>query len=229
MARAARGQRSAAVATVIAIAILVSLGIWQVQRLHWKQALLADIDRAERNPPVPLVGVPSRFTKVVATGTWRLGTALFGAEVRPDAGGMPGLGAQRLQILDRPGAAPLLVDQGYVPTEGPTPPAASGQASVVGFVRPPEQRNWLSAEDDVTWRHFYTLDPSVIGASLGAPDVAPMTLVALGAAVGGGPVPAKALPRPPNNHLQYAFTWFGLAASLAGVFLAWRFGGRGRV
>jgi surfeit locus 1 family protein len=227
-ARAAGGRRSATVATIIAISILLSLGTWQLQRLQWKQAVLADIDRAEQNPPVKLVGVPARFTKVAATGIWRLPTALFGAEVRPDAGGAPGMGAQRLQILDRPEAAPLLVDQGFVPTEGPTPPAASGLATVVGYVRPPEQRNWLSAEDDLAWRHFYTLDPAAIGSSLGAPDAAPMTLVALGAAVADGPVPAEALPRPPNNHLQYAFTWFGLAASLAGVFLFWRLGERGR-
>jgi surfeit locus 1 family protein len=227
-AAAASGRRSAAAATFIAITILVSLGTWQVHRLRWKQALLADIDRAELNKPVPLAGVPSRFTKVSVAGTWRPGTALFGVEVRPGAGGVAGMGAQRLQILDRAGAAPLLVDQGFVTTEGTPPPPASGPATVVGYVRAPEQPNWLSAEDDVAERHFYTLDPAAIGRSLGAPDMAPMTLVALGAAVDGGPVPAQALPRPPNNHLQYAFTWFGLAAALAGVFLFWRFGERNR-
>ena len=69
---------------------------------------------------------------------------------------------------------------------------------------------------------FYTLDPRAIGDALGVHNVAPFTLVALGApAAPDGPVPADTLPRPPNNHLQYAFTWFGLAGALAAVFVAW--------
>lgn len=51
------------------------------------------------------------------------------------------------------------------------------------------------------------------------PDAAPFTLIAMGAPQPGSlPDPARTLPRPPNNHLSYAFTWFGLAASLVAVF-----------
>jgi surfeit locus 1 family protein len=94
---------------------------------------------------------------------------------------------------------------------------------LIGYIRLPETPNFLSASDDPEGLRFYTLNPAAIGAALGVPDVAPFTLVALrdkrGAA--GAPEPAEGLPRPPNNHLQYALTWFGLAGALLAVFGAW--------
>jgi surfeit locus 1 family protein len=131
------------------------------------------------------------------------------------------IGAQRLQVLARDGAPPVLVDEGWIPTEGKPPPAATGPARVEGYVRLADKPNFLSAEDDPAAKHFYTLDPGAIGAALGVTNLAPFTVVAMGAAPPGAPAPATELPRPPNNHLQYAFTWFGLAAALAGVFAVW--------
>jgi surfeit locus 1 family protein len=52
---------SASISTAIALAILCALGTWQLQRRAWKNALLADIDRAEQSPAVPLgAGIPPR-------------------------------------------------------------------------------------------------------------------------------------------------------------------------
>ncbi len=68
-------------------------------------------------------------------------------------------------------------------------------------------------------RQFYTLDPKAIGAALGVPDPAPFTLVALGPSTAETyPAPAQHLPRPPNNHLSYAITWYGLAVALVVIF-----------
>ena len=211
--------RGALVATAIACTILVALGVWQLQRLHWKEGLIAQIDAAERAPPVLLgPGTPPLFTRVRVRGTLRADhLALYGAEVR----GMR-MGAQGIQVLDRPGARPLLVVLGWIPTEGAAPRPLSGSADITGYIRLPEPGGWLSATDDLERRHFYALNPSTIGASLGASNAAPSTLVALGPpAPPGQPQPAETLPRPVNNHLQYALTWFGLAAALLGVSGAW--------
>ncbi len=215
-----RSITSAAIATAISLCILVSLGVWQIKRLHWKEAILADIDRAEQSPPVPLVGTPPRFAKVSARGVLRPASALYGAFVHPTPDGGQHMGADRLQVLDRP-QGPLLVDLGWVPTEGGAPPVSVGPATVEGYVRLPEHPNWFSPDDDTAAHRFFTLDPAVIGAALGAKAVAPFTLVAVGTPTDTPPIPATALPRPPNNHLQYAFTWFGLAAALVAVFVAW--------
>jgi surfeit locus 1 family protein len=203
----------AALATGAAFIILVSLGVWQIHRLHWKEGLLAQIDAAEKAPPIPLTGVtPPLFARVIAKGTLVAPPyALYGAEVRDGR-----LGAQLIEKLERPGQAPLLVVLGWVSTDHATPQPRTGPAEVTGYVRLPEHPNWLSAADDVEGRRFYTLNPATIGPALGAPDAAPFTLVAL------GPAPAaEALPRPVNNHLNYALTWFGLAAALLAVFVAW--------
>ena len=63
--------------------ILLALGTWQVHRLHWKEAILAQIARAEAAPPVPLTGTPGPFTKVSVTGQLRNDlSASYGADVR---------------------------------------------------------------------------------------------------------------------------------------------------
>ncbi len=57
--------------TAVMLAILVGLGVWQLQRLQWKLGLLAAIDHAEASPPVPLTGSPAQFTKVSVQGVLR--------------------------------------------------------------------------------------------------------------------------------------------------------------
>jgi len=209
--------------TLVLLATLLMLGFWQLHRLAWKQALLAEIAHAEHAPPSPLTGTtPSRFARVTVSGTLRPGLyALYGDEVR-DVGPTPAMGAQLLQILDRAGGQPILVDLGWIPADQHTrvEPRA-GAADITGFARPAEHAGFLAAPDDPGGRRFYTLDPAAIGRALGVPDLAPFTLVAEGPAPASGPIPAEALPSPPNNHLQYAFTWFGLAGALVAVFLAW--------
>lgn len=212
-----------AATTFVMVAILVGLGVWQLERLAWKRGLLAQVAEAQAAEPVPLgEGSPKLFTRVRVQGILRPLVALYGAEVR-DEGAASRMGAQLIEVLERPGEAPLLVDLGWVPVErGASPHPVSGAADLVGYVRLPERPGPLSASDDLAGRHFYALNPVTIGASLGAADVAPFTVVAMGAAAQvGGPVPATALPEPVNNHLSYALTWFGLAGSLLGVFAVW--------
>jgi surfeit locus 1 family protein len=209
--------------TLVLFSVLLMLGFWQLHRLAWKEALLAEIAHAEHAPPVPLTdAVPSRFARVTVSGTLRPGLfALYGDEVR-DIGPASAMGAQLLQILDRPGRKPILVDLGWIPADQHTPAQPrTGAADITGFARPAEHAGFLSAPDDPDGRRFYTLNPTAIGRALGVPDLAPFTLVAEGPPPLAGPIPADALPSPPNNHLQYAFTWFGLAGALVAVFVAW--------
>ena len=81
----------------------------------------------------------------------------------------------------------------------------------------------FAAQDDVAGRRFFHFDPVAIGAALGVPGMARYGLVLLGPP-GSLPEPSQTLPRPRNNHLGYAITWYGLALSLIGVFVAfaWR-------
>ena len=202
-------------------AALCGLGTWQVQRLHWKNDLLARIEASERAPPAPLGDAAEPFAKVVATGRFdHAREALLGVEVRGTT-----LGAHLLTPLLRAGHPPLLVDRGWVPLERNRPlDHPEGEVSVTGFVREADRRVWNSPADDAPRRRFYVFDPQAIGAALGLPAApAPFGLVALAPADAKPPsLPeaARSLPRPDNRHLGYAITWYGLAVSLVVVLVA---------
>ena len=203
------------------LAVLIALGTWQLHRLAWKEGLLARIAAAERAPAVALPAQPSPFEKVRLTGRLRADlSAWYGAEVRDTRAG-PQLGAQLIEPLERPGDVPVLVDRGWMPLPAPPLPDQGGETSIDGYVHAAERQHWFSAADDPAGRHFYTLEPAAIGAALGLKQVAPFVLVALGPESGALPDPAHHLPQPPNNHLNYALTWFALALGLVAVFAAW--------
>ncbi len=198
------------------LAITLWLGVWQIERLRWKQQLLADIDRAEAAPAISLQGNPAAFAKVEVAGRFREDlVARYGSEVRSTAQG-PRLGAHLIVPLERPGELPILVDRGWLP-DGDIAPKAVGAVAITGYVRPPEPAGPFAPQPDLSQRRFWSLDPVPIGAALGLAQVAPYTLVALGPP-DALPVPAQALPRPANDHLGYAVTWFGLAGCLIGIF-----------
>ncbi len=203
-----------AVSTLVMLAVLLGLGFWQLQRRAWKADLLARIDSAERLPAVPMPAAPDPFAKVSVRGTLRVDLqALYGAEVRVDT-----LGAHLIMPLERQGAVPVLVDLGWVPMQR-RDALVLPIGAIEGFVRPAEHAGTFSATDNPEKRLFYTLDPGPIAAAFGLPRVAPFVLVALGAAPPGVfPDPVRTLPRPPDNHLQYALTWFGFAVTLLIIF-----------
>jgi surfeit locus 1 family protein len=224
--------------TAVMLLVLLGLGSWQVKRLFWKQALLAQIAQAEASGPVPLPrteagGMPSPFMKISATGTFLPDeTALYGAEVRDVApgagGGGPTMGAQLIEPMREVNGELILVDRGWVPLSRSAPlDQPTGEVTVSGYVRLGDSQHWFSAADDPSARRFFTLDPQAIGTAMRLPGIRPFVLVVLAAETGPGlivdrwPDPARHLPRPPNNHLAYAITWYGLAVALLAIFIIW--------
>ncbi|HET6184109.1 MAG TPA: SURF1 family protein [Acetobacteraceae bacterium] len=214
-----------ALMTALMLGILLALGTWQVERLAWKRAILARIDAAERAAPVPLPADPGPFEKVAVRGHFLGGPeATYGVEVR-DAPGGQAMGGQVIAPFRTDDGRTILIDRGWAPTP---PPPPAGEQDITGYARAPEHPWVFGAADDPAKRQFFTLDPARIGAALGLDHVAPFVLVALGPqpAFGVFPEPAQHLPRPPNNHLSYAITWYGLALGLIVVFVIWA---RGRL
>ena len=209
--------------TAAMLAVLLALGTWQIERLHWKEALLAQIARAEAAPAVELPANPEPYSKVQVTGQLRDDlAATYGADVRDTPTGTQ-LGTQLIVPLERADGETILVDRGWVPELRPRPIAKpEGDVTVEGYIRPGDRQGMFSAPDNPATRQFYTLDPASIGAALGLPHVAPYVLVVIGRAPPERyPDPARHLPRPPNNHLSYAITWFGLAFALVVIFILW--------
>jgi surfeit locus 1 family protein len=205
------------------LVVLIGLGTWQIYRLHWKEAILAQIATAEAGAPVPLTADPAPYTKVAVTGHFRFDRAAgYGAEVRDTKTG-PTMGTDQIVPLERAGAPMILVDRGWVPqSRKASLHDPAGEVTVTGYIRPGDVPHWFSPADDVVARQFFTLDPAVIGGVLGFPNPEPFTLVAMGPSeVEYYPAPAEHLPRPPNNHLSYVITWYGLAVSLVVIFGIW--------
>jgi len=204
----------AVLASLPVLGLLLFLGTWQLERLHWKSDLIARIAASEAAPAAPLREPPEPLAKVRVTGRFdHARESTLGVEPRGNQ-----LGAHLVTPLLRDGAPAILVNRGWVPLERRgLLSRPEGEVTVEGWVHPGDRRNLFSATDDAAGRRFYVFDPPAIGAALGLP-VAPYGIVAMGGA--GTPDPARTLPRPTNNHLGYAITWYGLAVSLALVLAA---------
>jgi len=209
-----------ALAGLPVLIILLGLGTWQAQRLAWKTDLLARITAAEAAPPAPFSDPPMPYAKLEAVGRFdHTREALLGVEIRANR-----MGARLVVPFLRESGPPLLVDRGWIPldgVEGLSRP--EGPQRILGYVRFGEPAGRFAAQDDVAGRRFFHFDPVAIGAALGVPGTPPYALVMLGPP-GSLPEPSQTLPKPRNNHLGYAITWYGLALSLIGVFVAfaWR-------
>lgn len=223
--------------TIVCVAILCVLGVWQLQRMQEKHAYLDRLQREAAGAPAPLP--PSAdwakldpaaldLTHVVAKGSYiddRIaGVRTTIAAGPPGSRQLSGFGRWIFQAFRLDDGGVILINRGFVPESrfGQVGPA-SGADTITGFLRAPEARNSFTPQDLPAIREFFTRDPAAIAASLGQP-AAPFYLEA--AREGDGLTPPagvdvrELLGRIPDNHLQYALTWFGLALTLLGVFAA---------
>lgn len=229
--------------TLVGVVVLCTLGTWQLQRMVEKQAFIAKLRQQAEGPAAPLppasewpridlAGID--LTHVQATGSYvESGIAGVRTTIASGAPGtrqLTGFGRWIFQGFRLDDGSTILVNRGFVPEArfNEIKPA-SGRATIAGFLRAPEIRNGFTPADLPAQREFYTRDPAGIAASLGL-TAAPFYLEA--ARQGDGMTPPagvdvkELIARIPDNHLQYALTWFGLALTLLGVFSAYAWQGR---
>lgn len=221
-------------ATLVGLAILISLGMWQVQRLAWKEALLERLARLETAAPVdaaPVIraaGAPGELDMVrVRLDCPGLATAPF-VELYGLLDGRPGRRIISACSLSGGPYASLLVDRGFIP-DGVTarPPVGgsateAGPAPLIGVLRIPDLATRFTPRADPAKRLWFSRDIPAMAAVLGASRPVPLMLMA---ETKSNPGLAELVPSPvpaaiSNRHLEYALTWFGLAAALAGVYAA---------
>jgi len=222
-------------ATLAAFAILVSLGVWQMQRLAWKEALLAEIDSRIHAAPQPLP--PSAEWPSLAPDDYEYRHVRVTGTFEHDHEALVFVGASGLENQPEPGylvLTPLrledgghvIVNRGFVPADrqDATSRAAgqiAGPVTVTGLMRSPQERNLFTPADDPQKGLYFTRDPALIAAHFELRDPAPFTIDEDAEPVPGGlPQGGTTVLDIPNNHFEYALTWFGLAAALAGVYTA---------
>jgi surfeit locus 1 family protein len=231
----------AAVATVIAFAILVGLGFWQIERMGSKQRLLARVEAGLAAPPKPLPPESEwaslkpkayEYDKVRLTGTFLHDQELHvhGLLTRESRGNAPPsteLGFYIVTPMRLQDGSVVLVNRGYVPTGRENPSTRqegllAGEQTIIGVMKAPQSQGWFVPDDDPAKNQWFTRDPAKMATALGLPRVAPFIVDADATPVAGGlPVGGKTIMSFPNNHLQYAITWFALALGLLGVFFVW--------
>ncbi|MDI4663614.1 SURF1 family protein [Xanthobacter autotrophicus] len=240
----ARGLLLPALAALAAFLILVGLGTWQLERRAWKEDLLARVEaRVHAAPePVPpsaawphLTREADEYRRVRARGTFDHARETLVYTVRGEdaAGPLKGQGFLVVTPLLRPDGPPLLVNRGFVPLglrDAATRVAGqvSGEVEVVGLLRFPEEASWFVPANDPARDSFYRMDPVGIAAARGL-AAAPFIIDQEAGAVPGH-LPAGGGTRLafPNRHLEYALTWYGLAAALVAVAAAFLWTRRGR-
>lgn len=228
--KVARFSVGLTVAAAIAMAILVSLGVWQLERLKWKEGLLAHIAALQSAKPQPIEPVLDAlanghdvdFTRVRVTcrGLARA-PALELYSIRDGQAGTRLISAcPVLASYYRT----ILVDRGFVAdtvTSRPLPdPLAQDPVEVVGILRVSERGNFMTPKNQPG--RWFLHDGVAMGRALNAPAPAPVFLMAETPSNPDWPgLVVAPLPMDiANNHFDYALTWFGLAASLACVYVA---------
>ena len=231
-----------------AFGALIALGTWQLERKAWKEGLIATLASRLAAPPTPLParerwerldGAKDEFTRVAFPATFVPREEAFvyssGSGLRPDVK-EPGYWVFSPARLS--GGSLVLVNRGFVPEgrqEAKTRPdgEAEGVVDIVGVMRWPEPRGTFTPNDEPAKSLWFVRDPAAMAAAKGWGNVAPFYIDQ------EAPAPPGGLPRVgplkvnlPNNHLQYAVTWYGLAAVLVVASLlfvrSWRREGRER-
>ena len=230
MTERARFPIGLTIATAIAFLILIALGTWQLQRLQWKEGLLARIAALQAAPPRPAgpvldalsKGADVDFTRVSATCPG-LASAPF-VELYTIRDGQAGSRLISACPSPSPRYGTLLVDRGFVgdtiSARPPVDPADRTPVEVAGVLRQGDGKNPFSPPNRPD--RWFTRDPAAMAAALHAPAAAPIFLMA---ETSSNPDWKALIPAPlpaaiPNNHLSYALTWYGLAGALLAVYAA---------
>lgn len=210
-----------------AFLVLLGLGTWQVERLFWKEGLIAAREAAMTAPPAPLPETAEAaraldFHRVAATGTLLNDREFF-------IGAVDDLGRNGYQVvtpLRRPDGSILLVNRGFIPANRKDPASraageVAGEVTVSGVLRlPPGKPAWFVPANSPEHNYWFYVDIPGMAKAGGLDRVLPFYIEADATPNPGGlPVGGQTRIALPNNHLQYAVTWYALAVILAVMYV----------
>jgi surfeit locus 1 family protein len=221
--------------TLLGLVVLLGLGTWQVERLQWKEGLIAarQAQLAAPAEPLPAGAEDWRawdFRPVVAKGEFRHDLEqLFGVSAIDGQVGHHVL----TPLVGQDGAA-VLVDRGWVPADR-AHPAARREGQLAGPIRMSgiaryrgaDRPGWFTPDNRPAQGLWYWYDLPAFEAALGL-ELLPVVIEADATPNPGGlPIGGQTRTELPNNHLQYVITWYGLAAGLLVIWISFGFA-RGR-
>ncbi|MCP4207831.1 MAG: SURF1 family protein [Shimia sp.] len=194
---------------ILGTVVLVSLGTWQLQRLNWKEGVIAEINARIASDPVglpdPIDVGRDKYLPVVATGTVTEDEIHLLASTR-DAGAVYRL----VSAFETVGGRRIMIDRGWIKIEDKDAARPTHAVEVVGNLHWPDERDSYTPANDVEGNIWFARDVAQMAEVLGTEPV--LIIVREdsdnGAIATPLPVDTAALP---NNHLEYVLTWYGLA------------------
>lgn len=216
------------VITAVAVVTATGLGIWQIQRMFWKQDL---IETRSRQSSLPVLeGAPASFDRAQheyrrarVTGVFDHARELFVAARSLNGN----VGYHVVTPLRLSGGRTLLVNRGWVPTalREPNLRAAgqvTGQVTLTGFMRAPQEGGWATRDNKPAANLWYTVDPAAMAKAANLTQVQPWYLEAGPRANPGGfPIGGQTRLELRNQHLQYVITWFSVALTGLVIWYLW--------
>ncbi|RJL07910.1 SURF1 family protein [Paracoccus siganidrum] len=206
---------------ILGCAILVGLGLWQLQRMGWKEAMLADIQARIDAPAVPLpaeIDPSMKYMPVEVQGT------TTGDEIDILSGSREqGGGYQVVSGFVTDDGRRIMVDRGFVPQEARHAPRPPVRLQVQGNLHWPDEKGSATPAPNLAENIWFARDVPAMAGALGTEPILVVASQVRGEAQGVQPIPV-AIEGIPNNHLSYAVQWFLIALAWAGmtVALIWR-------
>lgn len=215
---------------LLGILVLLGLGTWQLQRLGWKEGLIAERAARLEAPEIALPADLARPADLEYRRVRLAGTFLHERELHQ--GGRTRnrrVGFHVVTPLRLDDGRTILVDRGWVPPEAKAPETRPGSrpegpVEIAAILRTGgwKGRAVLQPDNDPAGNHWIWLDLPAMTAGLERPVTA-LYAVAL---PGLGASDPEALPKPAevavairNDHLEYALTWYALAVALAVIYV----------
>ena len=233
-----RSVAGLALIALMMVSVLIGLGVWQLHRKDEKRALIAALTERLATAPITLPpksqwrnfsAAQDEFTRVTFFGSFEqpMDVKVYssGSALRTD---IAGVGTFVFAPARLGGGDIVVVNRGFVPDGAEVKANVFREPiALTGYIRFPGKAGWLTPHEDDTKRLWFLRDHLAMAKAYDWGDVAPFYIDL------ETPSPASGLPKPgplqvhlKDDHLQYAFTWFGLAQAVAATFGFWIFGQR---
>jgi len=212
--------------TIPSLVILIGLGTWQVERLHWKENLIAERTTRSTGAPIPLPPESAspesyNFSKTRVSGEFRHDKEMYLAARSLNGN----VGYHVVTPLRLDDGSAVLVDRGWIPIERKDPPTrqaseSAGAVTLEGLLRGSQTQSWLVPDNEPQNEIWFYVDIPAMAKWAGLDRVRPYFIEAGPAPNAGGyPIGGQSPIDLPNNHLQYAITWYSFAVSLGVIYV----------
>lgn len=212
------------VGVFISLAILIGLGTWQAQKIGPKSVIIAKIEVGLAAEPVSLPRQQADYASIDYRPVYFEGVIDAAKQIRifgMNLSGKPGYYLYHPAALDAGGT--VIVNIGWIAFDEPDKivELARTAGRFTGIVRGPQSKGAFQEANDIAAGTFNYASMADLAQAFGKEDLLPVYIV-LDAMTPGQtePLPSQNRVGIPNNHFQYALTWYGLGLSLIAVYVA---------